>query len=294
MNELKLQDLVLNVLTQEQFDSADKDATQLYLTPDTSIDSSEKGVAGGVATLDSNAKVPTDQIPALPYLSMSGGTLTGNVIIESTAPVLSIKTSGYQSVLSLDNSPKYDGDGSGKYNIGCLEKQLFIYRGDRGTTNSIRIDLDGNLERVKNGKAYEYLTLENKAVPNGVASLGADGKVPNEQLPETVLPDNYDYVVDSYSDGEGNWYRVYKSGWVEQGGTQNFTSDGNTVTFLKPFADEHFCLLTQNRNTGSPNYTRGMNVTHISYTGFTGLALIDGASYCNDIYSWFAAGKGAE
>ena len=184
--DIKVNNLIINQLSNEKFATIEKDPTQLYLTPDTSIDASEKGVAGGVATLDSNVKVPTAQIPALPYLPTSGGTVNGKVTLESANPILSIKTSGYQSILSLDNSPKYEGDVSGKYNIGCLEKQLFIYRGDRGTTNSIRIDLDGNLERVKNGQSYEYLTTEDKAVPNGVASLGADGKVPAEQLPASI------------------------------------------------------------------------------------------------------------
>lgn len=63
MQEVKIQNLVLNVLTQEQFKGAEKDASQLYLTPDTSIDSSEKGAANGVASLGSDGKVPQEQLP---------------------------------------------------------------------------------------------------------------------------------------------------------------------------------------------------------------------------------------
>lgn len=54
---------------------------------------------------------------------------------------------------------------------------------------------------------------------------------------DTITPANMDYVVESYSDTNGNWYRVYKSGWVEQGGQLTNNSIGwHTVTFLKPFS----------------------------------------------------------
>ena len=60
--DTKIKTLIFNKLTQEQYDAADKVSTEFYLTPDTSIDSSEKGAANGVASLDTNGKVPTEQI----------------------------------------------------------------------------------------------------------------------------------------------------------------------------------------------------------------------------------------
>ena len=59
--DTKIKTLIFNKLTQEQYNNADRVPTEFYLTPDTSIDSSEKGAANGVATLDSNGKVPTEQ-----------------------------------------------------------------------------------------------------------------------------------------------------------------------------------------------------------------------------------------
>lgn len=61
------------------------------------------------------------------------------------------------------------------------------------------------------------------------------------QLPQSrinaIMPANMDYVVDSYSDEEGNWYRVYKSGWLEQGGAYKTDSDQvKTITYLKQFS----------------------------------------------------------
>lgn len=53
---------------------------------------------------------------------------------------------------------------------------------------------------------------------------------------------NLDFVVESYNDNAGNWYRKYRSGWIEQGG---FSPNGTapTVTFLQPFSDTNYTLI---------------------------------------------------
>ena len=52
-------------------------------------------------------------------------------------------------------------------------------------------------------------------------------------------------VVDSYHDAEGNWYRKYSDGWVEQGGINIPTgNDYNVaVSFLKAYKDTNYTLL---------------------------------------------------
>ena len=70
--DTKIKTLIFNKLTQEQYNNADKVPTEFYLTPDTSIDSSEKGASNGVASLDANAKIPAAQIP------VDGTTITVN------------------------------------------------------------------------------------------------------------------------------------------------------------------------------------------------------------------------
>ena len=48
---------------------------------------------------------------------------------------------------------------------------------------------------------------------------------------------NIDYVVESYDDDSGNWYRVYKSGWVEQGGFyESSETNIRTINLLKEMA----------------------------------------------------------
>ena len=52
-------------------------------------------------------------------------------------------------------------------------------------------------------------------------------------------------VVDSYHDADGNWYREYSDGWVEQGGINIPTGDDYNVavSFLKAFKDTNYTLL---------------------------------------------------
>ena len=49
------------------------------------IPASEKGAANGVASLDANGKVPAVQVPPLPYLPLTGGTMTGTLNASNPA-----------------------------------------------------------------------------------------------------------------------------------------------------------------------------------------------------------------
>ena len=78
--DTNIKTLIFNKLTQEQYNNADKVPTEFYLTPDTSIDSSEKGAANGVASLDTNGKVLTEQIPVATSSDLGGVKPDGNTI----------------------------------------------------------------------------------------------------------------------------------------------------------------------------------------------------------------------
>ena len=117
------------------------------------------------------------------YLPLSGGTLSDNLVVRKANPEINIKSNGYQSTLKLDNSERYDGSSSAIYNIACLEKQLYIYRTDRGAANSILIDANGDLARRTPSGNFLFLTADVKGVANGMATLDANGKVPAEQIP---------------------------------------------------------------------------------------------------------------
>ena len=91
--DTKIKNLIFNKLTQEQYNNADRVPTEFYLTPDTSIDSSEKGAANGVASLDTNGKVPSAQIPTATTSTLGGVKPDGTTITVTEDGVISVPVS---------------------------------------------------------------------------------------------------------------------------------------------------------------------------------------------------------
>ena len=77
----------------------------------------------------------------------------------------------------------------------------------------------------------ETLRVHDGATPGGIILARAD-----EITPSTPIPDNADYVIETWRSDDGSmWYRKYKSGWVEQGG--NITNpNGNLIAVNLPIA----------------------------------------------------------
>ena len=100
-----------------------------------------------------------------------------------------------------------------------------------------------------------------------------------------------DYVVDYYQDSCG-WYRVYKSGWVEQGGGNlAFVSTTNieTVNFFKPMqAVQTVVAGVTSTGTAFPN--SGVVIYGLSTTGF----LKQHTMNASGGWSWYACGQMAE
>ena len=104
------------------------------------------------------------------------------------------------------------------------------------------------------------------------------------------FPSNIDYCIENYVASNGNWYRIYKSGRLEQGGFFG----GNTgawasvaITYLKPFKDTTHQLYCQ--GNWSDAASTSCKVTAKSTTGAT-------ITYANNLSSvqlstWFAIGR---
>ena len=113
------------------------------------------------------------------------------------------------------------------------------------------------------------------------------------------IPAEYDYVVESHYGDEG-WYRVYKSGWVEQGGITDNVQFG-TVTFLKPLSESPKIVSiasVSNDSTNKQTYTNTTNITATSMDILSGgwtqqgiLSAENGSGTVKKI--WFVAGQGA-
>lgn len=102
---------------------------------------------------------------------------------------------------------------------------------------------------------------------------------------------NIDFVVERYNDGF-NWYRVYKSGWIEQGGLVGYgtaASDWNkVVNLLKPLSTNakigHYTLVVSDIGT-SNNYARTCSAKLLNETSFT---ILSGMTWARDNKSQYA------
>lgn len=99
---------------------------------------------------------------------------------------------------------------------------------------------------------------------------------------------NIDYVVESKfpTEDDPSWYRVYKSGWVEQGGFSHVTSGTVTVSLSKPFLNTTFSALAMifGNPTIDIGYIRSSEKT-TSTIKFNTLA-----ANSNDTFQWEAKG----
>ena len=98
------------------------------------------------------------------------------------------------------------------------------------------------------------------------------------------ISSNIDYVVESYVNGT-EWYRVYKSGWIEQGGvTKAQESNSYLVTLLKPYKDTNYNVSVTGKTTSKTD--RGWNYAHTLTT--TSFLTVQVGSGC----FWQAKGQG--
>ena len=133
---------------------------------------------------------------------------------------------------------------------------------------------------------YPWISAYTSAIPASTAQAaefaGALSGKANADL--SNCPVSYDYVVESYSDDQGNWYRKYKSGWVEQGGV---ATAAGTITFLKPFANTNYSVQATCLYTNYTNWGFGINKT-------SGASFYLNMNIDSQGAMWEAKGQGAE
>lgn len=111
------------------------------------------------ATLGSDGKVISDQLPDLDYIPTSEKGAAGGV------PTL---------------------DDTGKVPESQLPDLDFVPQEDVGQPNGVAsLDQNGKVPTTQLPE-MDYIENDEKGAPNGVATLGADGKVPYSQLPDIV------------------------------------------------------------------------------------------------------------
>lgn len=137
---------------------------------------------------------------------------------------------------------------------------------------------------------YPWVVAYTAAIPASTAQAaefqqGLSGKADTNL---GNIPSNYDYVVESYNDGT-NWYRKYKSGWVEQGG---YYTGGNQIkTLLVPMANTNYTCLSACGVRGGVNWI-GNPIT-IRRNSTTSISLNTYGDYTDCTGWWEVKGQSA-
>lgn len=185
----------------------------------------------------------------------------------------------------------YDTTEGGTFNNG---------QGGSGGTGNIGLDASRSSSVYGNSDTntpahttlFPWVCAYNAAVEASVAQAAQflqalTGKV---DLASGVTQADVDYVIESYKSGT-SWYRLYKSGWCEQGGRfeSNDTADTQCV-FLKEMADTNysFCGMQLGGN-GQAMFCNGWRASNLSTTGF----YIYNATNGTNSFSWIVCGYAA-
>ena len=105
-----------------------------------------------------------------------------------------------------------------------------------------------------------------------------------------------DYIIETYQNGT-EWYRVWASGWIEQGGL--VTTTISELTFLKPFANANYYICgtpTEKGNWGGLSLQAVRSPTHATLwcTMSNNANAVNNWQYNNKINPvWYACGMGA-
>ena len=71
-----------------------------------------------------------------------------------------------------------------------------------------------------------------------------------------------DYIVESYDNGT-EWYKKWKSGWIQQGGRYAYTKKtAHTVTLVIPFTNTNYDIRANSVTQGFTSYGDGVQWTY--------------------------------
>ena len=195
--DTNIKTLIFNKLTQEQYDNADRVPTEFYLTPDTSIDSSEKGVHNGVASLDANAKVPVAQIPDL---SSTYATINS---------LATVATSG--SYNDLTNKPTIPTVNNATLTIQQNGSNITTFTANSSTNTTANItvptklsDLTNDSGFVKNGDVLLDVSAHSTANPRYIWQEKLDDCLYRAETRYTVNLTNFDSSANTELLFDGN------------------------------------------------------------------------------------------
>lgn len=104
----------------------------------------------------------------------------------------------------------------------------------------------------------------------GLKNINMMSKERYDGIEEPATDELYAVATETYSDGDGNWYRIYPDGWCEQGGFSG-TKGETTITLLKPYLSKNYTITLGliSAYTGSGQTLSNTGIKTKTNTGFT-------------------------
>ena len=164
-----------------------------------------------------------------------------------------------------------------------MSRQIQIRRGTAAEHETFtgavgELTFDGQTLRVHDGTTV-----------GGIILARAD-----EITTSTSIPDNADYVIETWRSEDGKmWYRKYNSGWVEQGGCTGSTSSITGIAVINLPVEMCDTNYTVNVSVFSPNETsstdRTTKITSIKAQSFSVVRTVNSNSSNIDFF-WQVCG----
>lgn len=191
-----------------------------------------------ITTIDNVDGGLSDEEAASTYVSVAGNqTITGQKTFGS-APVL-----------------------SNGFLMPVIQNVTFY----NGTPNKIVGTLNGTQYSGNSATAT-------KATQDGAGNVIADTYATKAEVESIATPEVY--ITETYNDGEGNWYRKYSDGFIEQGGIVERTGMSQILNFLVKFQTKNYLVHFTARGEATTSFY-GTRYTHEFIKSTAGAAVIN-------------------
>ena len=195
-----------------------------------------------------------------------------------------------------DYGPYIEGTSSGALSNPVGNSISKIHGTSSGATIYTTLHFDANQSNPIYGNSTTVQPPSTLLIPyvklfKGASSDSTDLAI-SEVANDVIKLSGRTHIVDSYHDADGNWYRVYSDGWVEQGGRLAGTE--TDVSFLLPYSSKPSISSNYEALNNSSAITTDFTVPYdVTLTGFkTPKNTSSTASYYSKV--WRAVGMGAK
>lgn len=222
---------------------------------------------GATVTLSEIGKTYKESLPNIKFKNVMVGTSSG-MVSEGTGYYGSSQTATVVLNASRISSTYQDG---AKVQPDHTKYPYYMVISTEGQTAEVGVDIN---------KVYEDMNLKaNTSLSNVTA--------------------NIDFVVEGYRSGD-SWYRVYKSGWIEQGGKALGVDSktGLVLNLLKSFSNTNynFQATMYARDLTASTHVQSAKILNKTVSNITVLTTQQAATtavYDDMYFDWFACGQGA-